>query len=183
MTRTHLATGIVALVLLGSLAAASEHEHEGRHERRSDRERRSSAMAPSDPAAHALYVRECGACHLAFPPGLLPADSHRRIMAALDRHFGQNAELDPPVRDRIERYLVDRAAETGSFSKSRKVMASLDGTVPARITDVPWFERKHRRIDGRVVALEAVRSRSNCAACHPGAERWDFDDDEVRIPR
>ncbi|HET9594692.1 MAG TPA: diheme cytochrome c [Anaeromyxobacteraceae bacterium] len=182
MNKIHVVIGMVAVVLLGSLAAASDHEHDG-HEHRSRHGRRSSAADPNASPTHALYAQECGACHLPFPPGLLPADSHRRIMAALDRHFGQNAELDPPVRDQIERYLVDGAAETGSFSKSHKVMASLDGTVPARITDVPWFQRKHRRIDDRMVSREAIRSRSNCAACHPGADRWDFDDDAVRIPR
>jgi mono/diheme cytochrome c family protein len=48
---------------------------------------------------------------------------------------------------------------------------------------VPYFQRKHRKIGPDVVARPAVRSLANCAACHGGAQDWDFDDDRVKIPR
>ena len=37
------------------------------------------------------YTQECGSCHLAYPPGLLPALSWQRLMGGLDRHFGTDA--------------------------------------------------------------------------------------------
>ena len=40
------------------------------------------------------YATECGACHLAYPPALLPARSWQRLMAGLDTHFGSDASLD-----------------------------------------------------------------------------------------
>ena len=40
------------------------------------------------------YQQECAACHVAFPPGMLPADSWRRLMNDLPRHFGTDASLD-----------------------------------------------------------------------------------------
>jgi mono/diheme cytochrome c family protein len=33
-----------------------------------------------------LYKQECAACHMAYPPGLLPARSWTRIMSGLDKH-------------------------------------------------------------------------------------------------
>ena len=55
-----------------------------------------SAMADSKrfSAANEKWKTECGSCHLAYPPELLPASSWRRIMAGLDRHFGADASLD-----------------------------------------------------------------------------------------
>ncbi len=90
-------------------------------------------------------------------------------MAGLDRHFGQNAELEPEVRAVLERWLVERAGSSGG-----------DGA-PLRATEAGWFRHKHRKVEG-AAARPAVRSIANCAACHPGAERWDFDEDGVRIP-
>jgi mono/diheme cytochrome c family protein len=187
MQKATLAVAVAVLAAAATIATASDH-----HDRRRDHHEggehawrgRSAPPAPAfaDAEGRALYVKECGACHLAFPPGLLPAESHRRIMAGLDRHFGQNAELEPAVRDGLERYLVANAAEAGTTRKSAKVLGSLGGAAPLRITEVPWFQRKHRKIDPAVAARPSIRSRANCAACHAGAADWDFDEDRVRIP-
>lgn len=188
---------IVAFTLTATatLASASDHgwgRRDDDHEEREGRGRRGDggadrpvrAAPAADPGAAALYRKECGACHLAFPPGLLPAESHRRILAGLDRHFGQNAELDAASSTRLERYLVDQAAEAGTHRKSGKMLASLDrAAAPLRVTEVPYFQRKHRRIGPDVVARPGVKTLANCAACHGGAADWDFDDDRVKIPR
>lgn len=174
---------VAAVAAAATVAAASEHgrrgdhaEHE--HEQREGTARRTS-IAAADPEALALYRKECGACHLAFPPGLLPAASHRRVLAGLDRHFGQNAELDDATRGRLERFLVANAADAGRGA--REAPAGADGA-PLRITEVPWFQREHRRAARAAAANPAVGSLARCAACHPGAERWDFDEHGVRIP-
>jgi hypothetical protein len=141
-----------------------EHEHEGRARAAAA----PASASPGDPGAEALYRKECGACHLAFPPGMLSADAHRRTLAGLERHFGQNAELDAPVRDRLERFLVANAGGSGGG---------------LRVTEQPRFVRKHRRIGPDVVARPAVKTLANCAACHAGAQDWDFEEDRVKIPR
>lgn len=188
--RTPIVTlGVVAAIAAAAtVAAASEHGHRGgredrEHEDREHGEREGSARrtstAPVDAEALALYRKECGACHLAFPPGLLPAASHRRILAGLDRHFGQNAELDDATRGRLERFLVANAADAGRGA--REAPAGADGA-PLRITEAAWFQREHRRAARAAAANPAVGSLARCAACHPGAERWDFDEHGVRIP-
>lgn len=119
------------------------------------------------------YQQECGSCHLAYPPGLLPADSWRRIMSGLDRHFGSDAALDTAMAQQIGAWLQ---AHAGTYKRV--------DTAPAqdRITRSAWFERKHRRIAPAVWQHTAVKSAANCAACHTGAAQGDFDEDRLRIP-
>jgi hypothetical protein len=152
-----------------------EHEHEGRERGRrersaGDRGRLAPAASSTDPGAEALYRKECGACHVAFPPRMLSADAHRRTLAGLEKHFGQNAELDAPVRERLERWLVANGGEAR-------------GDATLRLTEQRSFQRKHREVRRETWARASVRSPANCAACHPGAADWDFDEDRVKIPR
>lgn len=152
------------------------HHDGGRHdEARHDGGRRSGEGGDRHPtstpqgAVDPAYAKECGACHLAYPPRLLPADSWRRMMAGLGTHFGQDAGLDEPLRARLEGWLVERAGPARAGA-------------PQRITELAWFRDEHRKVPSAVVARPAVASLANCAACHQGAARWDFDEDRVRIP-
>lgn len=120
-----------------------------------------------------LYTQECAACHLAYPPGLLPGASWQRLMGSLDRHYGTDASLDAASRQQIEAWLLANAG-TG-----RRAM---EAPPQDRITRAGWFVRKHRRVEPATWRLPSVRSASNCAACHSGAERGDFDDDSLRLP-
>ena len=43
------------------------------------------------PVTHEPTLQECGECHMAFQPALLPAESWRRIMTGLSDHFGEDA--------------------------------------------------------------------------------------------
>lgn len=182
---TLLAVAAAAAIAVTTTAAlASEHgERHHDRDREERRERRTRAAAPgADPEARALYRKECGACHLDFPPGLLPAESHRRVMAGLERHFGQDAELEPEVRGRLERWLVENAAEAGTARESGEVLASLRGAPPVRVTEVPWFQREHRKAAAKLASRPSIRTLADCAACHGGAGDWDFDEDRVRMP-
>jgi nitrate/TMAO reductase-like tetraheme cytochrome c subunit len=97
-----------------------------------------------------------------------PVTSHIR---GLDKHFGTDASLDPAA-----------AAEIAAFLE-RHAGRDRGATTSLRITDTPWFQRKHRKISDTVWARPAIKSPANCAACHARAERGDYDDDTVRIPR
>lgn len=162
-------------------------ERHGRRDRAEPERRRTGAPAPRAAVAstavastaEVLYRKECGACHLAYPPNLLPAASWRRTMAGLERHFGQNAELDAETGASLEGWLAARADEAGD---RRHGVQARDGEAPLRISDTPRFRRKHRKIDPGVLARPSIRSYANCAACHAGAGEWDFDDDGAKIP-
>lgn len=127
-------------------------------------------MLPMQPGEE--WRQECGACHLAFPPRLLPAESWRKMMGGLDRHFGTDASLSLRENREITDFLVKNAA-----SRWRSPAA------PSRITETAHFRHEHGEIAADVWKRSAIRSRSNCAACHPAAEQGDFNEHRVRVPR
>lgn len=170
--------GVFLLAALATIASASSHEREGEHEHHRKRERR-AVERDRNPAAAAAYRKECGACHVAYAPFLLPAASWQKLLRGLDQHFGQDASLEPDVRASLESWLevASRGSHERSHGSSRGVA---DGA--ARITDSAWFRREHRRIGPEILQRPSVRTMSNCAACHPGAADWSFDEHAVMIP-
>ncbi len=134
---------------------------------------------PAAPTAEASYRQECGDCHLAYAPRLLPAASWRQVMTGLDRHFGVDASLDPAAAVVIADWLSQRAGGG----------ASADGAAP-RITTTPWFIREHREVSAatwRSTAIgswrsTAIGSAANCAACHTDAGGGRFSERALRIP-
>lgn len=142
----------------------SDHEENYRHA--------SKKLSPA-------YVDECGDCHMAYPPQLLPAASWQQIMQGLDDHFGENAEVDATTRTALEDYLV-RTSRSGSY---KKLFRNLGSRTPLRITELPYFIHEHDEIPSRYIrANDQVNSLSQCNACHQDAERGRFDEDDVIIP-
>lgn len=130
------------------------------------------------PVADPLTKKECGVCHMTYQPALLPARSWRAVMGGLADHFGDNAALDAKSAEAIAAYLTANAADTGGGRSGRKVMRDLPtSATPLRFSDTPRFIAKHARIAPTTWADPKVRSKANCAACHPGAERGLYDDD------
>jgi hypothetical protein len=119
------------------------------------------------------YTQECASCHTAYPPGLLPARSWQRIMAGLDKHYGTDASADAAMVRELGAWLQANAA-----SSSRRA----EEPPQDRITRSAWFVRKHRKVGPAVWTHASVKSAANCAACHAGADRGDFDDDGLRVP-
>lgn len=140
-----------------------------------------SGLARADgPAAVPLlpaYQQECAACHLAYPPDLLPKASWQRLMANLPRHFGTDASLDPAATAALATWLD---AHAGTYKKVQREAAP---PPQDRITRAPWFQREHREIAAAVWQRPAVGSAANCAACHSGAAQGRFNEHEVRVPR
>ncbi|OYY95276.1 MAG: cytochrome C [Hydrogenophilales bacterium 28-61-23] len=157
---------IAAVSILAGAALADDHvgQYGG--------ESRAKPLPTSKP--NATWRQECGSCHIAYAPGLLPAESWRKVMAGLDKHFGSDASLTAQENRAITEFLVDNAA-----TRWRTPGA------PLRITETAWFKRQH---DGHEIRPEvwkraSVKSPANCAACHPGADKGDFEEDRIRIPR
>jgi hypothetical protein len=120
------------------------------------------------------WKAECGSCHVAYPPPLLPAWTWRRIMSKLDEHFGVDASVDPAAAAEITRYLE-------RYSGSERRTGSSPDSL--RLTETRWFVREHGEMPASVWKLPAVKSASNCAACHTGAEQGDFRERNIGIPR
>lgn len=151
------------------------------NESMSDGERKSHRIA-SFPA-NSDYVEECGACHLAYPPTLLPARSWQALMTGLDDHFNDNAELPAEIVVELLAYLVDNAADSDSSRSVSRLLGGTGRATPLRITELPYFLDEHDEIPTRMAEENPdVRSFSNCGACHVDAQRGLFDDDSVVIP-
>jgi hypothetical protein len=150
-------------VALGCTAALADADKYGG-------ENRGKPLLPRQ--SNSLWKQECGSCHLAFAPGLLPAESWRRMMGGLDKHFGTDATLTAQENREITAFLVNNASNRWRAPSA-----------PLRITETAWFQRKHDELAAAVWKRAAIKSPANCVACHPGADRSDFEEGRVRIPR
>lgn len=138
------------------------------------------AKLPDDPT----WREECGSCHLAFHPNLLPARSWRKLMSEQDRHFGADLALDALTAQALLAFMENNAAERGTTEAAFKINRSLrDGATPLRITETPYWVKKHKEIAPADWRLPQVNSRANCAACHLDAEAGTFEDAAMHIPK
>jgi mono/diheme cytochrome c family protein len=120
------------------------------------------------------YQQECGSCHVAFPPGLLPAASWQRLMGKLSQHYGTDASLDAATTASLSAWL---GAHAGTPKRVREEPPQ------DRISRSAWFVRKHDEVRPATWKLPAVKSAANCAACHTQADQGDFSERRIRIPR
>jgi hypothetical protein len=129
------------------------------------------------------YMDECGACHFAYPPGLLPSRSWDKLLSSLNDHFGENAELDAKTVASLNAYLTNNAADKVRNRLSRRIADSVAHTTPLRITDTPYFKREHREVPQRLVKDNPqVQSFSKCQVCHTRAAEGSFSEREINIP-
>ena len=172
------AAALLAMGVTLSAAQADDDDHrygEKSGERSGAKYGGENRGKPVQPAQiNAKFKQECSACHIAYAPGLLPAESWRKMMAGLDKHFGSDASLDAQDSKEITDFLVSNASNRWSAP-----------TAPLRITESAWFKRKHdgHEISPAVWKNPKVKSPSNCAACHMQAERGDFNEDNLKVPR
>ncbi len=152
------------LALLAATALSAQAKYNG--------EDRGKPVMPAQ--TNAKWQAECGGCHMAFPPGLLPAASWKKVMTGLDKHFDTDASLPPADVKEITDYLV-------KYESNRWTAK----TAPLRISDSAWFKSKHSsgEINPAVWKRESVKSPANCMACHAGADKGDFNEHNIRIPK
>jgi hypothetical protein len=132
------------------------------------------------------YQDECGECHFAYQPGLLPAKSWEALLDAdaLRKHFGVDAELDKETLHAIHDYAVENAADKSWYKRSRKIAAATaEGPAPIRITELRYISRKHQDIPEKMIkGNKGVKSLSFCDKCHTQAAEGVYDVDTVNIP-
>jgi len=124
--------------------------------------------------SNAKWQAECGSCHVAFPPRLLPAESWHAMMSGLDKHFGSDASLE-----------ASDALEIGAFLEQHAGTRKRESTVKPllRITETRWFMHEHDDVPTGVWKNPKVKNPSNCAACHTRAESGDYRERNIRMPK
>ncbi|MEO5331021.1 MAG: diheme cytochrome c [Magnetococcus sp. YQC-5] len=136
------------------------------------------------PVQEKQYSADCGSCHFAYQPGLLPARSWEKLLAGLGEHFGENAEVSQEVQNALKTYLTRNAADRVDDGRSKKIAASIaPDETPVRITETRYFVKKHREIPRRFWEKNPkIGSLIRCEACHTKAEEGSFNEHEVQIP-
>ncbi|MBE0474042.1 diheme cytochrome c [Rhodoferax sp.] len=155
----------VLMAVLATTSMAASVKYNG--------ENRGKPVMPAQ--SNAKWATECAACHMAYPPGLLPAASWQKVMTGLGQHFGTDASLPAAEAKEITDYLVKYAAIRWTSSAA-----------PLRITEGQWFKAKHydkKEIAPAVWQRESVTSPGNCMACHSAADKGNFDEKSIKIPQ
>jgi Dihaem cytochrome c len=116
------------------------------------------------PVTNELAKKECGACHMAYQPALLPAQSWQTIFGDLANHFGDNASLADSAREEIAAYYLANAGEAG-------------GTASSRITESGWWLDEHDDIKASRWSTTEVKFKGNCIACHKAADQGSYEDE------
>jgi len=132
--------------------------------------------------AEKTTAQQCSACHMAYPAELLPARSWQKLMSDLSHHFGEDASLSDRDRAAIAAYLTAHAADgPASGREGERFLRGLSpSATPLRITDTPYWRRRHGEISPRRFSDSEVKTAANCGACHNGRRgfMWDlFDED------
>lgn len=136
------------------------------------------------PVENETYRSECGGCHFAYQPGLLPGHDWERIMDSLVEHYGDDASIDEIQATEIRGYLLENASDRTGQSRSRAFSAGSDASdMLPRITNTNYFRREHYEIPARLVRdNNEVGSFSNCQACHRNADVGIYNEHQVVIP-
>ncbi|MBD2487478.1 cytochrome C [Aulosira sp. FACHB-615] len=105
-----------------------------------------------------LYIENCGKCHIAIPPEVLPTQTWKNLLED-SQHYGVQLQplVDPP-RILVWRYLAN-------FSRSQRN----DEETPYRLNKSRLFKALHPKVD-----LPRPLQLSSCVSCHPSAEVFNF---------
>ncbi len=145
------------------------------------------------PVTDAKYQSECGTCHFAYLPGMLPARSWDALLTKSNEHFGETLSLDPESLRHIRDFLTTNAADRSDFLGSKQLLYRLsDQSTPLRITSLPMFKNYHFSVLNKmrlVAGLYSVRDLSrdarkgvlNCNTCHERAAAGSFAQREIII--
>jgi len=179
---------LVFLLTVNGVFYVAFADHDGfkeknRHQKRERKHAEHNGKGNSTMLNNPTYTENCGTCHFAYPPGLLPSGSWVKILADPADHFGETIELDPESKKTIAEYLKANAADFSSAKLSAKIMKSIRTQTPQRITDIPLFQKTHHEIKQDVIKRKSIGSLANCSACHTTAEKGIFIDDNIKIPK
>ena len=129
-------------------------------------------------AMDAQWQHECGSCHLAFHPSLLPARSWQAMLEQQD-HFGEDLALDAGAVASLSSYASAHSAERAETPAAWKIVARTPASsTPLRITETAYWKRRHA---GVTDADWQLVKRVDCGDCHLDAELGTFEPGAIHI--
>lgn len=133
------------------------------------------------PVSGTLYEEECGDCHHAFHPSLLPGSSWSKIMIELESHFGEDASLDVETVSTLNYFIAVNSAEHG-YTKAANLFRTVASHDPLRITAIPVWNDIHNDISDKEFSHKSVGGQTNCEGCHRDALQGRFADKNIQLP-
>jgi hypothetical protein len=123
----------------------------------------------------ATWEVECGDCHLAYPPDLLPARSWALMVDQSADHFGEDLGLEPGIRSILRAWLVANAAERDATEHAWRIHHSVpDDAAPQRITELSWWLDAHAAVPAEAFDHPDIRTPGRCQGCHLDAASGAF---------
>ena len=139
----------------------------------------SGVAEPADMA----WRKECGACHFAIPPTVLPARSWQHMFSNLEQHYGTDAWLPDGTRAQLAQYAQAHSADHVRTEAGHYLWREWSANAtPMRFSESDYWKRRHRKIEFSVFRQSNVASAINCGACHRLALSGSFEDADVAIP-
>jgi len=146
----------------------------------SDADQRLRTVKTQKPARADAWTKECGGCHLAYAPALLPLGSWERTLREQHDHFGEDLGLDDDARVRL--LAIASKSNAGSWS-AWKLARSAGDAAPLRITDVRFWRHAHRDLPESSYRAPVSSGRHDCEACHADAVSGIFHPRMIRMPK
>ncbi|CUU87943.1 DUF4405 domain-containing protein [Campylobacter hyointestinalis subsp. hyointestinalis] len=131
---------------------------------------KSHALKVDYSSQNAVFAKECGSCHMLYPPFLLPKKSWGIMMSGLENHFGTDASIDDDTNKNILNFLVANSAQTRGDKTAFNILKYAKNDQNIAITQNEYWIKKHRKIDEKVFLRKDVKSKANCVACHKEIE-------------
>ena len=144
----------------------------------------SSGKTDVAPVNNQLYIKECGSCHFAYQPGLLPSNAWNKMMGNLENHFNSDATLSAENLQTLSKYLNDNSAEKNmQYKRSNRIVSSLaKNQIPDSISTTPYMIKKHEDIKKNLISQNEVKGLFNCIACHKTADKGIYGERDINIP-
>ena len=123
------------------------------------------------------YNQQCNVCHFAYPPGMLPAASWKKLMDAMPQHFTGQVMMNIDTQEEIATWLQ---ANAGTFA------LVAEEPPQHRITQSVWWTKIHMnnpKVPAAVWKKPSVSKGAACVTCHQTAAKGEYNARSVQVPK
>ena len=153
-----------ACLVLGAIAAAAGylawHVPQDVAARRAIEEKARPVLAKQP------WTRECGSCHLAYPPSLLPLRSWERTLQEQEKHFGEDLSLSQASAATLLKAAAVPPPSWAAWKLAQSVPAA---EAPLRISEIGFWREVHHALPDAQFKPPRANGRHDCEACHRDA--------------
>lgn len=128
-----------------------------------------------------MYKKECGSCHIAYVPYLLPQNAWQKIMGDLENHFGDDASLQKHDEKQIFSFLSKHSLEY--FDTKFRSKIKKEDRDKIIISEHVFYQKAHEKISHKVFKSKEIKSKANCQNCHSDAEEGTFQKNKINFSK